>query len=113
MLLLSVLKQKIKKALNKGNKKDNRNKYSFEDLLLNIDHDTLQTFINQKLKYTPKCDFIYSKEVLNPETLSEEKKNNLIKELYSENRSIKQENEQFRGRNFVMLMKLRQMGVEV
>jgi hypothetical protein len=67
------------------------------------------------LKCVPKSDYIYNEDILTEsylDTLSVSEKNKLILELQRKNKSVREDNEQFRQKNFVMYMKLRKLGFE-
>jgi len=67
------------------------------------------------LKCISKGDYIYNGDMLTVsyvEGLPVEEKNKLILELQQKNKSVREENEQFRQKNFDMYLKLRKLGIQ-
>jgi len=69
---------------------------------------------DENLKCISAGEYIYNSDMLTTsylEGLSVEEKNKLILELQERNKSVREENEQFRQKNFIMYMKLKKLGV--
>ena len=78
-----------------------------------VDGDVIEV-TDDDLKCVPKSDYIYNSDILTVsyvEGLSVSEKNKLILELQQKNKSVREDNEQFRQKNFIMYMKLRKLGV--
>jgi hypothetical protein len=85
------------------------NKYS--RVAEGVDGDVVEV-TDDDLKCVPKSDYIYNEDILTEsylETLSVSEKNKLILELQRKNKSVREDNEQFRQKNFVMYMRLRKL----
>ena len=86
-----------------------------KDQLLNIDklllNESINQFIEEKLKYNPKSDYIYNKKLPKDlENMEKEKVVNLVKQLFADHYQVCKENEEFRTKNFKQYMQLRKLG---
>ena len=101
---------KVSENYNKSTKNllNSKNLSNLDDLLLD---ESIQNLIEQKLKYTPKSDFIYNKELpKNLEELDKDKMIHFIKQLFADHYRVCRENEQFRTQNFKQYIQLRKLG---
>ena len=88
--------------------KSQKNLLDIDNLLLD---ESIYNFIEEKLKYVPKSDFIYNKKLpTNLETLDKEKIITLVKQLYVDHYKVCRENEQFRTKNFKQYIQLKKLG---
>ena len=85
--------------------------------LLNMDefllNESLNQFIEEKLKYTSKSDYIYNKKLpKNLEGLEKDELIHLVKQLYADHYKVCRENEQFRTKNFKQYIQLKKLKIE-
>jgi len=80
---------------------------------LNVFAKRLEEYnIEEQLKCKPKSNYIYNGDVVCIEDLrkmNDEEKNKLILDYYNKNKSVREENEQFRQKNFLMYLELRKL----
>ena len=89
---------------------DNRLLLHIDKFLLNA---SIESFVEEKLKYTPKSDYIYNKELpKNLENLEKDKIISFTKQLYADHYRVCRENEQFRTKNFKMYLQLKRLKIE-
>ena len=83
-----------------------------EVLLLDLSEEDIHQFVEEKLKYNPKSDFIYNKAIPTDDELSRFSKEQVIKyfkDLASDHYQVCKENEQFRTQNFKQYIQLRKL----
>ncbi len=92
---------------------------NLEEILLDVDEEAVTKFIDEKLKYNPKSEYIYNKQIPSEEQLhnfSKEQIINYFKDLVSDHFHVCRENEQFRTRNLkqhIQLKRYEKLGVSM